>query len=142
MFVDYGSGKGKVVLWSQKKDILKLGNRYRGIDFDPNLTNIAKSNAKKIGINPSQFECADAIHRDIQNMREISYLYNPFDAELILELAYKLSRIESVIIYVNPIHEQLFIDAGYVCAKSYKSWHPNLNYSILTNIRVIIPGEL
>jgi len=131
-FVDYGCGKGKVVLWSAKKDILKIGNRYVGIDFDSSLIEIAKSNANKMHLDAGIFKNANVLNFLEYPEKEISFFYNPFDEKILSRLLEGLINRASAVIYVNPVHRQLFLDAGFISKIRKEEWHANLSYEIFT----------
>lgn len=132
-FVDYGCGKGKVILWSQKNDILKLGDRYLGIDFDHSLIEIARNNAKKMALNPDNFVHANVLDFGGYPPKEISFLYNPFDQTVLVKLLETLAQRSEYVIYVNPIHRKIFLDAGFKTLIRKESWHANLSYEIFQN---------
>jgi SAM-dependent methyltransferase len=131
-FIDYGCGKGKVVLWSLKKDILKIGHRYMGIDFDPSLVAIAKNNARVMHLDEGVFRNANVLDFLDYPEREISFFYNPFDEKILEKLLDKLVERATAVIYVNPVHRQLFLEAGFRSRIRKQSWHANLNYEIFT----------
>lgn len=131
-FVDYGCGKGKVVLWSLNKDILKIGQRYIGIDFDPSLVAIAKNNAKAMHLDEGVFRNANVLDFLDYPDKEISFFYNPFDQKILEKLLVNLSGRATAVIYVNPVHRQLFLEAGFKSRIRKKSWHANLSYEIFT----------
>lgn len=132
-FVDYGCGKGKAILWSQKKDILNLRNNYLGIDFDESLINIARANARKMKLNSDVFYHNNVLNFPYYSSPEISYLYNPFDEIVLKKLLTTLKKRAKFVIYINPIHRQLFIDTGFRTHIRRNSWHANLSYEILVN---------
>ena len=132
-FVDYGCGKGKVILWSLKNDILNLGHRYLGIDFDPSLIEIAKKNAIIMNLDPKNFVHANVLNFHRYPAKEISFLYNPFDHIVIVKLLETLTLRSEYVIYVNPVHRNLFLNAGFKSFIRKKSWHANLSYELFHN---------
>ena len=132
-FVDYGCGKGKAILWSQKKDILNLGNNYLGIDFDESLIKIARANARKMNLNSDVFYHNNVLDFPYYTNLEISFLYNPFDEIVLIRLLTTLRKRSKFVIYINPIYRQLFINSGFRTYIKRDSWHANLSYEIFVN---------
>ena len=131
-FVDYGSGKGKAILWSLKNDILKLEGKYLGIDFDPSLVEIAKNNARRMRFTPDVFINANVLKYRNYPIKEISFFYNPFDEKVLTPLLESLIHRSSAVIYVNPVHRKIFLEAGLKSRVRKNGWHANLSYEIFS----------
>lgn len=118
-FLDIGCGKGRALCMAAH-----LGFRQvTGLDFSKELCEIAKENltATKQNITGFQFNVInnDAFYYDIPDDVDCIFFFNPFD-EIIMSAVVN-NIFESLqnnprrlyIIYVNPLHKELFLKAGY-----------------------------
>lgn len=113
-FIDYGCGKGRVLLIAADYGIKSI----KGIDFSPDLCRIARYNINKYihktgKIIKSQVIDSDALDYPISPEDNLIFLFNPFHSEVFDKL---LDNIEKslarnprylMIIYVNPRHADL-----------------------------------
>jgi SAM-dependent methyltransferase len=104
-FIDLGCGKGRALI---------LGHQYGfrdliGVEMSVRLAKSAAANLKKLGI-PARIVQSDAAAFDFPEGPLVVFMYNPFGAPTMQEVADKLARrIEPVyVIYVNPMHGGLF----------------------------------
>lgn len=118
-FLDIGCGKGRALCMSAH-----LGFRHvTGLDFSKDLCEIATENltTTKQNIPDFQFNVInnDAFYYDIPDDVDCIFFFNPFD-EIIMSAVVN-NIFESLqnnprklyIIYVNPLHKELFLKAGY-----------------------------
>lgn len=126
-FIDYGSGKGRVLL-------LAAGYPFReviGIEFCRELYAIGLDNINKI---PSQLLrarristfCSDAVDFELPAGDLICYFYNPFGPPVLASVARRLAAHGSlghrvIIIYVDAQHPDLLQQAGFRVIRSSSS---------------------
>ena len=116
-FVDLGSGKGKVVsIVLRKFPFLASFYPPLGIEISPDLCDIARYNLKKLKAQYKiiNIDCKET--KEVINSEDlIIYLYNPFGADLLYEIISNLNNCKSLfIIYVEPIHESILDELGFV----------------------------
>ncbi|HLL59688.1 MAG TPA: class I SAM-dependent methyltransferase [Allosphingosinicella sp.] len=117
-FVDYGSGKGRIVLIAAR---LGFG-RAVGVEFSPELSSIAEENGRLFTSNGGasispEFVLADAGSYEPPEGPLFAYLYNSFGPpvidEVAVRLAAKAAKGEQVLFaYFNPQHFDLFVSYG------------------------------
>lgn len=119
-FLDIGSGKGRALCLAAHHGFKQV----TGLDFSKNLCDIAKENlAKTQTIIPSfKFKVInnDAFYFEIPDDVDCIFFFNPFD-EIIMSAVVN-NIFESLqnnprklkIIYVNPVHKEQFLKAGYL----------------------------
>jgi hypothetical protein len=118
-FVDYGAGKGRVLLAASL-------HRFReivGVEFSSELCAIAGRNIEifaqkaKIAVRP-RVVCSDARMFDLPAGPLVCYFYNPFDDVIMADV---IARLEAsldaeprdiAILYVDPKHRRLFEATG------------------------------
>lgn len=113
VFLDYGSGKGRVVLVALQYPF----KRILGIEFSSELHGIAVRNVRKFrGKRLCQcVNCihADAVDFDLPSDPLVIFMFNPFRPPLLKALMKKVSRSllqnprEAWLIYVTPFHSSL-----------------------------------
>lgn len=122
-FVDFGSGKGRAVLLAARLPF----ERVIGVELAPELHAIATRN---LGASLSerrradvQLLCMDACAYELPDAPLVLYLYHPFGPEVLAPLirrvvsSYQRSPRPIFVVYLNPFHQQLWIDAGFLpCA--------------------------
>lgn len=123
-FLDIGCGKGRALCVAAHQGFKKV----TGIDFSKELCDIAKANLAltKQKIPTLQFNVInnDAFYFEIPDDVDCIFFFNPFD-EIIMSAVVN-NIFESLqnnprnlyIIYVNPLHKELFLKAGYT-----ETWH-------------------
>lgn len=110
-FVDYGAGKGRVVL-----SAVAAGYREAiGVDFAPELVEIAGAAILEAGIEPGRARVveADAMQYELPPGPLVIYLFNPFGPPVLNAVAQRIAaaaaRPDPVIVaYVNAVHRPLF----------------------------------
>ncbi len=118
-FVDIGCGKGRALCVAAHKGF----NKVTGIDFSKALCDMAKENLAltKQKIPALQYNIInnDAFYFEIPADADCIFLFNPFDEVIMSGVVNNL--MESLrehprtmtILYVNPLHKQFFIKAGF-----------------------------
>ncbi len=118
-FVDYGSGKGRVLL-------VAAGFPFRsivGVEFSPELQEIA---CRNIALLPRSVNAADRVRCVCGDATEfappegdlVCYFYNPFDAPVLRPVVERLvahhrhHRSRIIVIYVDPRHRAIFDATG------------------------------
>ncbi|WP_051683744.1 class I SAM-dependent methyltransferase [Blastococcus sp. URHD0036] len=115
VFVDYGSGKGKLLMLATEFRF----KRIVGIEYAPELHRIALANIKRLAQPVAariQPVCADATAYQLADDENVFYFYNPFERD-VLELVVERIR-ESIdrnprhiwVIYVDPRFSDAFAD--------------------------------
>ncbi len=118
-FLDLGCGKGRALCMSAHQGFKQI----TGLDLSKDLCDIAIENLNKTKLKIRSFEFKvinnDAFYFDIPDDVDCIFLFNPFD-EIIMSAVVN-NIFESLqsnprklkIIYVNPLHKELFLKAGY-----------------------------
>lgn len=125
VLVDFGCGKGRVLLLAALRGIKKAV----GIEFSPELCEIARNNVRIVEqatssrLNISVIE-GDVTHYEIEDDQNVFFLFNPFD-DVVLEAVVKniqqsLRRRprEIVIVYYNPVHSHI-LDNSFLPKNGY-----------------------
>jgi SAM-dependent methyltransferase len=126
-FIDLGCGKGKTLLVYA----MRYGRRAKyaavGIEYEPGLCEIARSNARKLA--PSgqgiQVHCDSALNveRYINGAQLVVYLYNPFGGQTLRSVLAVLAKYRHVLIYVDPVERHLLVGFGYEVVESRLGQH-------------------
>ncbi len=117
--VDFGCGKGRILVVAAYYGFKSI----TGIDFSRSLCVEAESNIEKISSffpgTDFNIMCDDVSHYKIENNKNCFFFFNPFDEVIMLKVVKKLllslkenSR-KIYIIYVNPLHKEIFQSAGF-----------------------------
>jgi len=132
--IDLGCGKGKVLcVWSKMFPKIQ---KIMGVDYSPHLIEICTENLHKISANNVQLICENVaeVNLPYNDNINIFYLYNPFDEEILVKFLNKFKSTNSIIIYTNPVHIDIFYKKGFKKIFEKKSWHPNAAYVLLANM--------
>lgn len=118
VFVDFGSGKGRVVLEAARHPFA----RVVGIEVSPRLHTIAVENLvrarHRLRCADVRLLCADAAEAPVPEDVTVAFFFNPFRRELFRTVAGRLA--ESVrrnprtlrLVYVNPQEHDALLEAG------------------------------
>jgi SAM-dependent methyltransferase len=114
VFLDYGSGKGRVLAMAARAYPFR---RVMGVEYSSELNDMARANMQRALARSRRFQCreieivtADATQYALPTDVTVVHFYNPFEGEV---LAQSLQRIHEslraaprklTIIYQNPIH--------------------------------------
>lgn len=136
--VDFGSGKGRALVVAAHYGFKEI----RGVEFARALCVAAEQNIKSIEANypSSKFSviCDDAINYWIKEHDNVFYFFNPFDDVVMLQVAknilksLKESPRKIYIVYLNPLHKEIFLSAGFE-EEYYLKELEYLELSILSN---------
>ena len=121
VFLDFGCGKGRVLLIASKYKFKKI----IGIEFSPELAGIALKNILSCrDYNNFDIDRIKIIEKDVldykyNNDETVFYLYNPFSniildqlcGQIVKSIHHKPRRV--YIIYVNPIFANIIIANGF-----------------------------
>lgn len=114
VFVDIGSGKGRVLIAAAEYGAKKV----IGIEFDRGLVIESEKNIKQFLTRNHLGTKVELINKDAREVEltkdvNIVFLYNPFDGILLGEVL-KKNKLKSVsYIYVNPVHRNIFEENGF-----------------------------
>lgn len=117
-FIDYGSGKGRVLLLAAQYPF----RRVIGVEMSAALNAVAAANIESYGqrnrlASGIELVCADAREYAVPDGDAVAYFYNPFDERVMRDVRDRLLQDIAmvprslVVIYVNPLHRQLFDEA-------------------------------
>jgi 2-polyprenyl-3-methyl-5-hydroxy-6-metoxy-1,4-benzoquinol methylase len=117
--VDFGCGKGRILVVAAYYGFKSI----TGIDFSRSLCIIAEGNIKKItSFSPDinfNVICDDVTNYKIEKNKNCLFFFNPFDEVIMLKVVKNvLSSLKEnprkiYIIYVNPLHKEIFLSAGF-----------------------------
>jgi len=135
--VDFGCGKGRVLVIAAFYRFKKI----TGIDFAESLCREAELNLEKIKpVFPEtnfQVICDDAVNYKIENDTNVFFFFNPFDEVMMLQIiknilsSLKKKSRKIYIVYVNPLHKEIFLSAGFEEELFYRKMK-YLEFSILS----------
>jgi SAM-dependent methyltransferase len=120
-FIDYGSGKGRVLLLASRLPF----RRVVGVEFSPKLHRIAERNLRSIRIadrrsGPVESICMDAVRFPIPEEPVVLYFFNPFERPIMETVrdnvvrSYEGNPRSIVVIYLNPMHSDLWDAVGFL----------------------------
>lgn len=143
VFVDLGSGMGRVVLQAAGYHFRKVV----GVEVSGTLHDIARENIDR---NRQRLRCRDIelVHADVLDYElpddvTVVFLYNPFQGEIFATVIKRL--LQSVqrnprplrIIYVNPVEERLLLGTGRIRpVRAVGGWRPTREWSRSNSIRL------
>ncbi len=114
-FVDFGSGKGKVLIEASKLDF----TRVIGVEIDGVLNEVAQKNIDSFrasAADPNLIELVnlEATHFEIPEDIGVICFFNPFGKRTLEPIVSKLELVANemrsliIVIYINPEHEDCF----------------------------------
>jgi len=117
--VDFGCGKGRVLVAAASYGFTKI----TGVEFAQELCAIAKKNIIPIQLKfPGKiFNVihADAVDYKVEDDTNVFFFFNPFDEIIMLAVvknilnSLKTNPREIYVVYINPIHKEIFLSAGF-----------------------------
>lgn len=117
--LDFGCGRGRILVVAAHYRF----KRITGIDFSPILCADADANIEKVAsfFPDTNFNvlCVDAFGYQIEPYQNCFFFFNPFDEVVLLKVVSNiLSSLKEFprkiyVIYVNPIHQDIFLSAGF-----------------------------
>ncbi len=136
--LDYGCGKGRVLAVAAHYGFQKI----IGVDFSQLFCAEATDNIAVIKpmYPDASFKiiCADAANYQIENDTNVFFFFNPFDEIVMLAVvknilqSFKQNRRKIYIVYVNPLHKEIFESAGFE-EEYYLKKMEYIELSILSN---------
>lgn len=137
-FLDIGCGRGRALCVAAHKGFMKA----TGIDFSRKLCDAAEKNCSITKMRFPSFQYAitnnDAFYYEIPQDVDVIFLFNPFDEVIMCGVARNVMKSLSKnkrkvhIVYVNPLHKELFIANGFTEIYQYKKMK-YLEVSIMSN---------
>jgi SAM-dependent methyltransferase len=135
--VDFGCGKGRILVVGAYYGFKSL----TGIDFSRTLCIEADENIEKVkSLFPNtvfNVICDDANNYKIEKDKNCFFFFNPFDEVVMLKVVknilsfLKESNKKLYIVYVNPVHKEIFFSAGFTEEYFFRKME-YLEFSILT----------
>jgi len=127
-FIDLGCGKGKALLVYAVDHAGVTRHPAIGIEYDPGLCEVARTNVAKItsGASSPAIHCDSAVNVEkyLTGDRLIVYMYNPFGGQTLRAVLSALGRHPHILIYVDPVERGLLPDLGYnICAANEGRLH-------------------
>jgi len=143
VFVDFGSGMGRMVLQAARYPF----RRVIGVELAGTLHGIARKNIDR---NRHRLRCPDIelVHADVLDYEipddvTVAFLYNPFQgkvfATVVERLLQSLERSPRPlrIIYLNPVEEHALLDNGLIQhVRTVRGWRPTRKWSRSNSIRM------
>lgn len=114
-FVDYGAGKGRVILMASRYPFRKIV----GVEFGSELAKVAEQNIqcftdhKRLCHNVESV-CMDAVDYEIPSNNVVLYFFNPFTSDVMekivakIEASYYAHPRDIIVVYYHPQSSRLF----------------------------------
>jgi 2-polyprenyl-3-methyl-5-hydroxy-6-metoxy-1,4-benzoquinol methylase len=135
--LDFGSGKGRIMVVAAHYGFKSI----TGVDFSQSLCREAENNVEKIKpLFPAtnfKIVCSDVVNYSIENDTNVFFFFNPFDEVVMLQVVRKIltslkkNPRKVYIVYVNPLHKEIFLSAGFEEEYSLKKME-SLEFVILS----------
>jgi SAM-dependent methyltransferase len=119
--LDIGCGKGGVMLTMAKYPF----SRIDGIELSPKLALQARKFLGRARVRNTNVFCCDAAEFKHYDPYTVMYMYNPFPEVVLRDVVTNIrSSLERrprklTIIYYNPVHENVLLDAGFATVKVF-----------------------
>jgi precorrin-6B methylase 2 len=134
VFIDYGSGMGRVLYEAAARYPFK---RVIGLELSDELNEIARANLDR---NSARLRCSnveivtgDALEYDPPSDVTVAWFYNPFTGATLEQALHKLLDTASGplrIIYGNPIEHEMLMATGRLTVKTrLRGWRPGKAWS-------------
>ena len=143
VFVDFGSGKGRVVLQAAMYPC----KRVVGVELSAWLNDTAQKNVDlnraKLRCQDVSLICSDALDYEIPDDMTIAFMNNPFQGSIFSRVVDAM--VASVdrnprtlrIVYGNPIEEEILLQTGRVrCLRKTRGLRPNREWSRSNSFRL------
>ena len=123
-FVDFGSGKGRVLLTASEFPLDKIV----GVEFSRKLCTIARENIRRFGADRRtcadvESQCVDAADFEIPDDNCILYFFNPFDRDLMgricanIERSYRRRPRKLFVVLYHPRNLDMFAGLSFLKAR-------------------------
>ena len=123
-FVDLGCGKGKALLVHALRGGASQRRASIGIEYDPTLAELARSNIRKCGLSEKMVsvvtDSATNLARHVTAGTLIVYIYNSFQGATMRQVLSEMEAFPHVLIYVDPVEREMLSEHGYVIHKEVK----------------------
>jgi SAM-dependent methyltransferase len=142
VFIDFGCGKGRVVLQAAMYPFRKV----IGVELSPQLCKIARDNIErsraKFVCRDVEVVCKDVLDYDIPDELTVAYFYNPFEGPLFEAVVEKL--VDSLrrkpralrIVYMNPVEESTLLLAGAQRVRATHGMRPTRAWARENSVRL------
>jgi len=139
-FIDFGCGAGRILMFVTNFKPKKI----IGIEFSKQLCEQAENNLKNYLLTQQELSCdweiihSDALEYSINPSANIFFFYDPFNEKIMKTMVKKINlSVEQnprpiLIVYISPIHRNIFIQSGYNILHSNVNKH-NKGYVIIEN---------
>ena len=117
--LDFGCGKGRVLAVAAYYGFRKI----TGVEFAKELCEIARKNIipvqQKFPGKIFNVIHANAVDHKIESDTNVFFFFNPFDEVVMLAVvknilaSLKLNPREAFVVYINPVHKEIFMSAGF-----------------------------
>ena len=139
VFIDYGSGMGRVLLQACRYPF----SRVIGVELSEQLHRIAQENVDRLR---PQLRCevelvnTDAREYQVPDDVTVAFFFNPFVGRIFEDVVGRL--VQSVhrcprtlrVIYLNPVEEQTLLAAGAQLVRTARGWRPTRDWSLTKTI--------
>jgi SAM-dependent methyltransferase len=123
VFVDLGSGKGRALFLASDYPFRAIV----GVEFSPVLHKVAQENVRRYRNKDQRcrsfdLHCVDARDFVFPNEPLVLFLYHPFDAAIVTQVARRVRASfleqprEIIVLYSNPVHAAIWQQEGFDCA--------------------------
>ena len=143
VFIDYGSGMGRVVYQAAAWYPFK---RVIGVELTPALTQVAQRNIDR---NIDRLRCrdvelvtADALEYPFPDDVTVVYFNNPFHGEVFRTVMERVVASQSrrprrlLVVYANPREEAVLYELGFRRVRALRGWRPSADWSRSNAIRL------
>ncbi len=136
VFVDFGAGMGRILYQAAARYPLR---RVEGVELSDRLAAVAADN---IARTRDQLRChdirivtTDVLHYAIPDDLTIAYFANPFQGPifqsvvdgLVASARRRPRRLR--VIYLNPVEQQMLLDAGFRRVRRLRGWRPGRDWA-------------
>ncbi len=140
VFVDFGCGKGRVLLLASEFGFAKV----RGVDFAPEFCAVARSNyivyQNRTGVK-TEFRIieSDVVDYVINKEDNVFFMYNPFDGVVMsrvldnIAASLEMQPRRILIIYHNPVHSNIIEERCIVFKSKELTFKGSYSYVVYSN---------
>jgi len=148
VFVDIGSGKGRIVYQAAAWYPFK---RVIGVELSGRLTEAARANIDRVRhrlrCEDVELVTADVTEYELSDDVTVVYLNNPFNGpvfaaavgKILASLERRPRRLR--VIYGNPVEEQMLLDAGFRPLRRLRGLRPTREWSLSNSVRMYVRGD-
>ncbi len=133
VFLDLGCGKGKACLQWRLLESKRGGVHAEiiGLDYYEPLVKIAQANHWAMFNETGNFLVSDVCEFNVDGFDKplVVYAYNPFDDQIVANVANRLAP-GSIFIYNNPVHSEVLKWSGFEEVFRHEGWHSNSQTTI------------